>query len=62
VIQVGGLYVYNMHNMVEKHLAISIAAMRSRGGSLVNNKEFSLKPTQQEIRDRNYGAKMQYFK
>jgi hypothetical protein len=29
------VYVYNMHNMVEKHLNISIAAVRSRGASLV---------------------------
>jgi hypothetical protein len=26
-----------MHNIVEKHFSISIAAVRSRGGSLVNN-------------------------
>jgi hypothetical protein len=27
----GLLYVYNMHNMVEKHFSISIAPVRSRG-------------------------------
>jgi hypothetical protein len=32
------LYVYNMHNIGEKHFSISISPMRSRGGSLVINK------------------------
>jgi hypothetical protein len=35
-------YVYNMHNMVEKHFSISIAPVQSRGGSLVVN-NFNLK-------------------
>jgi hypothetical protein len=38
VIQEEGLYVYIMHDIVEKHFSISIAPMRSRGGSLVINK------------------------
>jgi hypothetical protein len=37
VIQEGDLYVYNVHNIGEKHFSISIAPERSRGGSLVNN-------------------------
>jgi hypothetical protein len=35
VIQEEGLYVHKMHNIVEKHLSINIASVRSRGGSLV---------------------------
>jgi hypothetical protein len=40
VVQGEGLYVYNIHNIkkmkiVEKNLSISIAPVRSRGGSLV---------------------------
>jgi hypothetical protein len=31
-----GLYVCNVHNIVEKHLSISIAPVRSQGGSQVN--------------------------
>jgi hypothetical protein len=31
-IQEEGLYVYNMHNIVEKHFCISIAAMQSQDG------------------------------
>jgi hypothetical protein len=38
VTQEVGLYVYNMHNIVDKHLCISIAPVRSRGGSLVKHK------------------------
>jgi hypothetical protein len=37
MIQEEGLFDYNMHNIVEKHLSISIAPVRSRGGLLVNN-------------------------
>jgi hypothetical protein len=33
------LYVYNMHNMVQKHLIINIELVRSQGGSLVIIKE-----------------------
>jgi hypothetical protein len=29
------LYVYNTHNILEKHFSISIASVRSRGGLLV---------------------------
>jgi hypothetical protein len=32
------MYLYNMHNILEKHLCISFAPVRSRGGSLVINK------------------------
>jgi hypothetical protein len=35
VIQEEGSYVHNMYNIVEKHLSVSIASVRSRGGSLV---------------------------
>jgi hypothetical protein len=35
VIQEEGLYVSNMQNVVEKHISISFAPVRSRGGSLV---------------------------
>jgi hypothetical protein len=35
VIQEEGLYVYNMHNIVEKDFSMTIAPVRSRGGSLV---------------------------
>jgi hypothetical protein len=38
VIQEEGLYVYNMHNIVEKHFNIGIAPVRSQGGLLVFNK------------------------
>jgi hypothetical protein len=41
-IQEEGSYVYNMHNIVEKHISISIAIVQSRGGSLVSNKYGSL--------------------
>jgi hypothetical protein len=37
VIQKEGLYVYNSHNIVEKHFSISIAHVRSWGGLLVFN-------------------------
>jgi hypothetical protein len=36
VIQDEGLYVYNMHNIAEKHFNISIALVRRRGEPLVN--------------------------
>jgi hypothetical protein len=36
VIQEEGLYVYNMHNIVEKHFSISITPVHSSGRSLVN--------------------------
>jgi hypothetical protein len=39
VIQEEGLYAYNMQNVVGKHLSISIAPVRSQGGSLVIYKE-----------------------
>jgi hypothetical protein len=46
VIQEEGLYVCNMHNIVEKHFTISIAPVRSRGGSTVfNNKDLFLYPS-----------------
>jgi hypothetical protein len=35
VTQEEGLYVYNMHNKVEKYFTINIAPVRSRGWSLV---------------------------
>jgi hypothetical protein len=35
VIQEEGFYVYNMHNVVDKHFSISIVPVQSRGGSLV---------------------------
>jgi hypothetical protein len=38
VIQGEGLYVYGMHNIVQKHFSVNIAPVRSRGGSLVCNK------------------------
>jgi hypothetical protein len=38
VIQAEDLCVYNMHNIVEKRFSISIAPVRSQGGSLVFNK------------------------
>jgi hypothetical protein len=38
VIRKEGLYVYDMHNVVEKYLSIGIAPVRNRGGSLVINK------------------------
>jgi hypothetical protein len=38
VIQREGLYVYNIHNIVEKHVSIIIAHVQSRGGSQVSNK------------------------
>jgi hypothetical protein len=34
------IYVYNMHNIIKKHLIISIAPVQSRGVSLVINKHF----------------------
>jgi hypothetical protein len=37
MIQEEGLYVFNIHNIVNKHFSISIA-VRSRGESLVINK------------------------
>jgi hypothetical protein len=37
VIQEEGLYVYNMQNLVSKHITNSIAPVRNRGGSLVYN-------------------------
>jgi hypothetical protein len=36
VTQGGGVYAYNMHNIVGIHLSISLAPVRSRDGSLVN--------------------------
>jgi hypothetical protein len=36
VIEEKGLYVYNMDKTIEKHFCNSIAAVRSRGGLLVN--------------------------
>jgi hypothetical protein len=39
VIQGVGLYVYNMHYVVEKRFCNNIAPVRSRGGSLVDNNE-----------------------
>jgi hypothetical protein len=36
VIQEKRLYENNMHNVLEKHFNISIAHVRSRGGSLVD--------------------------
>jgi hypothetical protein len=38
VIQWEGLYVCNMRSIAEKHFSISIATVRSRGGSLVKYK------------------------
>jgi hypothetical protein len=35
VIKEEDLYVYNMHNKVEKHFSVSIAPVRSRDDSLV---------------------------
>jgi hypothetical protein len=35
VVQDEGVYVYNVHNIVEKHFSISIAHARGRGRSLV---------------------------
>jgi hypothetical protein len=35
VVQEKGFYVYNMHIIVEKNFSISMAPVRSRGGSLV---------------------------
>jgi hypothetical protein len=35
MIQEEGLYVYNIYKIVDKHFNISIASVRSRGGSLV---------------------------
>jgi hypothetical protein len=44
VFQEKGLYVYNMHYIVEKHFSISIPPVRSRGGSLASmNINFNLK-------------------
>jgi hypothetical protein len=40
VILVDGLYVYNMHNIVEKHFRISISPVRSQGGSLVDKYDY----------------------
>jgi hypothetical protein len=37
VLQQEGLFVYNMDNGVQKHFIISIAPVRSRGGTLVKN-------------------------
>jgi hypothetical protein len=34
-----GLYVCNMYNIIEKHISINIAVVRSRGGSFVINKK-----------------------
>jgi hypothetical protein len=39
VIQEEGLYVYNIQKIVEKHFNISIASVRSRGESLLKNKD-----------------------
>jgi hypothetical protein len=38
LIQEGDLYEYNIHIIVEEHFNICSAPVRSRGGSLVNNK------------------------
>jgi hypothetical protein len=38
-IQEEDLYVYNIYNIIEKHFIISIAPVRSRGGSLGYNKQ-----------------------
>jgi hypothetical protein len=38
VIQEKGLHVNNMHNIVKKHFSLNIATVRSRGRSLVTNK------------------------
>jgi hypothetical protein len=38
VIQEEGLYVYNIHNIVEKQFSINIVPVRSEGGMLVCNK------------------------
>jgi hypothetical protein len=38
VIQEEGLYVYKIHNIVEKHFSISIETVRSRGKALVGDK------------------------
>jgi hypothetical protein len=38
VVQEESLYVYNMHEIVENHFCISIARVRSGGGSVVGNK------------------------
>jgi hypothetical protein len=43
-----GLYVYKMHNIVEKHFITSIAPVRSRSGSLINIKIKRISPVIQE--------------
>jgi hypothetical protein len=35
VTQEEGVFVYNMHNIVEQHFSFGIAPLRCRGGSLV---------------------------
>jgi hypothetical protein len=36
-----GLYVYNMHNKVERHFSISIAHVRSRAGrQLIKKRQY----------------------